>query len=350
MDIVTGFRNTAHITSNDMQAFNRGVFSNKRTDGATCLLKGGNNLAASILSNTSVQLSDGDAVAQGVHFRIRPGGTETVTLSPGTSGYKRWDAICAHYERNVSTGIESVTLEVVEGAPSTGTPTKPTLAWADVVAGSTSAYFRLYDAYFSGTTLQSVTSAMLEPQNLNALTDTAAAQQAAIDDINDRLVDDTEVSYVSGSGVLSAFGQGIDLLKTDYHQSGQFYGQHFYYDSAGGIADIPSLLSDHTEQIADINTRIGPLEVIYHYFGTSTSPYVFSIGSNAMFLFVLGRVNASSAYNYMALSSYGAGSYNWSPILQGEYPPTFSWDYTNKTLTVTPRATYCKATIIKLGG
>lgn len=350
MDIVTGFRNTAHITSNDMQAFNRGVFSSKRADGATCLLKGGNNLSASILSNTTVQLLDGDAVAQGVHFRIRPGGTETVTLSPGTSGYKRWDAICAHYERNVSTGIESVTLEVVEGAPSTGTPTKPALETADVVAGATSAYFRLYDVYFSGTTLQSVTSAMLEPKNLNALTDTAAALRAAIDDINDRLVDDTEVSYVSGSGSLSAFGQGIDLLKTDYHQSGQFYGQHFYYDSSSGIKDIPSMLSDHTEQIADINTKIGPLEIIYHYFGSSTSPYTFSIGSNAMFLFVLTRVNTNAAYNYMALGSYGANSYNWSPILQQEYPPIFDFDYSNKTLTVTPRAAYCRATIIKLGG
>ena len=112
MNIVTGYRGTPHITANEAQAMNQGIFGT-----GNYVLDVGNKFAATLESATSVAIQDGEGVIQGVQFRIAPGSVENVSISPGTSGYKRIDYICARYTKNASTGIEDVTLVVVEGTP-----------------------------------------------------------------------------------------------------------------------------------------------------------------------------------------------------------------------------------------
>lgn len=147
MKIVTGYTGTPHITSNDDQARNQGLFGN-----GNAILNTGQQFALTINSATSVTIADGDGVMQGVHFRIEPGETETLNLSPGTPGYNRIDLICARYTKDAVTGVEAVDLVVIEGDPVTGTATEPTYNTGDILTGATVVDYPLHKVTFTGVT------------------------------------------------------------------------------------------------------------------------------------------------------------------------------------------------------
>lgn len=160
MDIITGHRGVAHVTSADIQAFNLGIVGGANTeeyDANVYVLRTGSRLAATIVSNTRISIADGVGVCGGVAFRIAQGTTETVQISAGTAGYKRGDFICAHYTKNTSTGVENVELAVLEGTPSPNGYNFPNLPTDSIYEGATDAYYVLYQVYINGTTISSVT-------------------------------------------------------------------------------------------------------------------------------------------------------------------------------------------------
>ena len=147
MKIVTGYTGQPHITSNEAQALNQGIFGS-----GNYVLDIGNKFAATLTNATTVTIQDGEGVMQGVQFRIAPGDTEAVSISPGTSGYKRIDYICARYTKNALTGVESVNLVVVEGTPDASTPTPPTVNTGTILTGSSPVDFPLYKVSLNGLT------------------------------------------------------------------------------------------------------------------------------------------------------------------------------------------------------
>ena len=88
MKIVTGYTGSPHITSNDEQGKNQGIFGTGNS-----VLDVGNKFNATLTNANTVTIEDGEGVMQGVHFRIEPGTTETVNIQNGTSGYQRTDII-----------------------------------------------------------------------------------------------------------------------------------------------------------------------------------------------------------------------------------------------------------------
>lgn len=147
MKIVTGYTGTPHITSNDDQAKNQAIFGSGNS-----ILNIGQTFALTINSATSVTIADGDGVMQGVHFRIEPGETETLTLTPGTPGYNRIDLVCARYTKDAVSGVEAVNLVVIEGDPTDGTPTEPTYRTGDILTGATVVDYPLHKVTFTGVT------------------------------------------------------------------------------------------------------------------------------------------------------------------------------------------------------
>lgn len=147
MKIVTGHTGIPHITSNDDQARNQSIFGSGNS-----VFNIGNKFALTINSATSVTMADGEGMMQGVQFRIEPGETETLSMSPGTPGYNRIDLICARYAKDATTGYENVVLAVIEGEPSDSTPTEPTYAEGDILSGDMLAEYPLYKITFTGVT------------------------------------------------------------------------------------------------------------------------------------------------------------------------------------------------------
>lgn len=145
MRIITGHRGTPHITSNDEQGRNQGIFGT-----GNYVLNVGQKLNATMTDATTVTLEDGEGIMQGVHFRIAPGTTEAISISPGTTGYNRIDLICARYTKDVSTGIEDVGLVVIEGTPNASTPSAPSHNTGDILGGDTLVDFPLWKVTLTG--------------------------------------------------------------------------------------------------------------------------------------------------------------------------------------------------------
>ena len=126
MKIVTGYTGSPHITSNDEQGKNQGIFGTGNS-----ILDVGNKFNATLTNANTVTIEDGEGVMQGVHFRI---------------------LICARYTKNAVTGVEAVNLVVITGTPSTGYPVPPSYIEGDILAGDTEADFPLYYVYLNGLT------------------------------------------------------------------------------------------------------------------------------------------------------------------------------------------------------
>lgn len=147
MRIVTGYRGEPHITSNATQAFNQGVVGS-----ANYVLNVGQKFDADLTDVNTVTIADGEGVLQGAHFRIDPGESETVNIANGTVDMNRIDLICARYTKNATTGIEDVSLVVIQGEESASTPTEPTYNTGDILDGDTPIDFPLYQVELEGLT------------------------------------------------------------------------------------------------------------------------------------------------------------------------------------------------------
>ena len=147
MKIVTGYGGTEHITSNDWQGLNQGIVG---TD--SYVLDVGNKFAATMPDATHVNISDGEGVLQGVHFRTEPGATDSVTIDAGSSGSNRIDLICARYTKNSTTGVENVEWAVIKGTAVSGDPLAPSYTTGDVLGGDTLVDYPMFKVTLSGVT------------------------------------------------------------------------------------------------------------------------------------------------------------------------------------------------------
>lgn len=152
MEIITGYTGENHVTSADDASLYRGIFGQ-----GDYVLDVGNKFAATIIDNNTVRIMDGDLVIQGHQARIRANDYEEVTIDNGTPGEKRNDLIVARYQKNTTTGIESITLEVVKGTPG-ATAVDPDVVQEDLSTGGTQRDFPLYRVSLNGLVLESVTS------------------------------------------------------------------------------------------------------------------------------------------------------------------------------------------------
>lgn len=147
MKIVTGYKGTPHISSNDQQAFNQGIFGS-----GNYVLDVGNKFGAELTNVNTVTISDGEGVLQGVHFRIEPGETETINIANGTTGTSRIDLICARYTKDAATGIENVSLVLIPGDAVESNPEVPEYNTGDILNGESPVDFPLYKVSLNGLT------------------------------------------------------------------------------------------------------------------------------------------------------------------------------------------------------
>lgn len=147
--LITGARNnTPHVTSADDASFNAGIVGN-----GTFILNRGEKLRAEVITNNLVRIMDGDLVAQGRHIRIETSTYVDMTIDNGTVDMKRNDLICARYEKDISTGVESVDFVVVKGEESAGEPADPVYAEGDIFVGDLVAEFPIYRVPIDGLTI-----------------------------------------------------------------------------------------------------------------------------------------------------------------------------------------------------
>ena len=128
-ELITGRGGTDHVDSEDFGAFNAVTLG-----GGTYILSG---CSMAMNTATTLHIAAGELLMQGRHVRIKGAG-EDVDVAVGTTGYNRNDIVALHYKQEG--GIESVSVEVVAGTPTTGAASDPELGGGSILNGDSEAY------------------------------------------------------------------------------------------------------------------------------------------------------------------------------------------------------------------
>ena len=151
MNIVTGFRNEPHVTAEDMRVLIRSVYGN-----GSVITAIGEKLEPELISNNEVRIHDGAIVQQGCFGRIEANTYEVMTIDNGSQDMKRIDLIVSRYEMNADTGVESMTLKLIKGEESEGTPIEPSYVSGNIEDGDLVDEFPLFRINLDGITVTSV--------------------------------------------------------------------------------------------------------------------------------------------------------------------------------------------------
>lgn len=128
-ELITGRGGTDHVDSEDFGAFNAVTLG----DG-TYILSG---CSMAMKTASTLHIAAGELLMQGRHVRIKGAG-EDIDVAVGTTGYNRNDLVVLHYKQEG--GIESVSVEVVAGTPTTGAASDPELGGGSILNGDAEAY------------------------------------------------------------------------------------------------------------------------------------------------------------------------------------------------------------------
>lgn len=154
LHLVTGYAGREHITSADQGAYNMATYG-----AGNFVLERGRKFAATVVSNNSVSIADGEAMMQGRYIKMPSGTSEELVIDNGSQGKNRNDLICIRYEKNASDSVESTSLVVIKGTEATGTATDPTYNNGTITDGNdTIADFPLYRVKLNGINIETVTA------------------------------------------------------------------------------------------------------------------------------------------------------------------------------------------------
>lgn len=146
VELITGYAGTPHIGSDDIGAFQAGIVGPGDYALAT-----GNQLKATMSNANTIAVQSGDAVLNGRHVHLT--GTTTATVQSGTQGQKRNDLAVLRYTKNTTTGVETCSIVVLKGTPTTGAPADPAHNTGSILDGVATHDMPLYRIPLDGITV-----------------------------------------------------------------------------------------------------------------------------------------------------------------------------------------------------
>ena len=145
LHLVTGYAGKEHVTSADQGSFHANLLLN-----GSYVLNVGNKFAATIVSNNSIKIQDGDILMQGRYIKLDSGTFIEVPIENGAQDYKRNDLIVVRYTKNASSGVESTALVVIKGTPDIAEAVDPAYTNADILDGALVCDMPLYRVPIDG--------------------------------------------------------------------------------------------------------------------------------------------------------------------------------------------------------
>ena len=171
MNIITGYRNEPHVTSQQLRNTYIPIFGSDAK-----ILDVGSKMAVTVISANEVEVADGQLICEGCTAEIAHGTTESLTIENGTQGEQRIDLIVARYTKVSGTGVEDMQLAVVKGTPAASNPAVPSYNTGTIADGDSPVDFPIYRVNIDGISITSV----------DALVDTVNISDA-IGDLADRV-------------------------------------------------------------------------------------------------------------------------------------------------------------------
>ena len=151
MNIINGYRNNPHITSQQLRNTYIPIFGKD-----ACILDVGSKMAVTVISANEVEVADGQLICEGCTAEIAHGTTESLTIENGTQGEYRIDLIVARYTKNSGTGVEDMQLAVIKGTSAASNPAVPSYNTGTIADGDSPVDFPLYRVNLDGISITSV--------------------------------------------------------------------------------------------------------------------------------------------------------------------------------------------------
>lgn len=164
MNIITGFLGEPHVESEQDRDINIAIFGS-----GSYVVETGQKLTAEVSSNNEIKIRDGVIVHQGCAASIKKNTYDPVTITNGSQGMKRIDLIVARYQRNITTGVESLDLVAIQGTPSESDPAVPEYIEGDIQAGSNVVDMPLYQVVIDGLNIVEVNKVFEEIEDMTKL-------------------------------------------------------------------------------------------------------------------------------------------------------------------------------------
>lgn len=147
-ELVTGVAGHPHIDGDDIASLLTGLIGPD-----DCVLATSEGLPARMETSNTLSLGTGDLLMQGRHVRFAS--SSTVGVESGTPGMKRNDLLVCRYMK-ASDGVETASLVVLKGAPTSGTPQDPAWEHGRIIEGATIADMPLYRIPLDGITVHAL--------------------------------------------------------------------------------------------------------------------------------------------------------------------------------------------------
>lgn len=247
LEIITGKTGEPHIDSEDIGAYNA------YTIGKDSYLL--NGLDMSITNVNTLHVGTGEVLFQGRHVRIKGNG-EDVAIANGTTGYKRNDILCLKYQKfPQNSDIESISLELIKGTPTTGTPADPAITTGSILNGDTVVYLKLARIVVNELTPEAPVKLLGTVKTLADTAQTVAQIGASVDQIK------VEQRGTSGIWEYAKYSNGIaECWGIDYTGSfniNTLWGNGFYISDNIAARNYPFTFKSAPRELAQI-TLVNP--------------------------------------------------------------------------------------------
>lgn len=164
MELVTGRKGSAHITSQQDRMKHQGVFG----EGAY-ILKTGQMLEPQVQSSNEIRIRDGALMVQGALGCVKVNTYDPVTIQNGTQGMKRIDLICWQYTYDAEQDVESAEWVVIQGTPAESDPQQPAYTDGDIQQGDSPVQVPVFAVELDGINVTGVTTLLPTAPTLEEL-------------------------------------------------------------------------------------------------------------------------------------------------------------------------------------
>ena len=164
MELVTGRKGVAHITSQQDRMKHQGVFG----EGAY-ILKTGQMLEPQVQSSNEIRIRDGALMVQGALGCVKVNTYDPVTIQNGTQGMKRIDLICWQYTYDAEQDVESAEWVVIQGTPAETDPQQPAYTDGDIQQGDSPVQVPVFAVELDGINVTGVTTLLPTAPTLEEL-------------------------------------------------------------------------------------------------------------------------------------------------------------------------------------
>lgn len=326
MDIITGYRGTPHITAVQDRDGNQGAYGV-----GSYVLNVGNKLAASVISNNEIRISDGVISHQGCLASIGIGLYDSVAIDNGAQGQNRIDLIVARYTKDVGTDVEDISLAVIKGLSVSGTPSAPDFNAGEIQEGDTPVDMPLYQVRLTGisvasctavfTTLktQAETDALLGSTSISGIGNGTAT--GALSALNTKIGNTSMgTTATTLTGAIAEVGTNLNALKYAKYE-------HKTFNSVTNAYSSSNILTFEGSVINGANFANGAFLVILNASATTgrSSMYLLILGANATAYYYWLIGTSDEAY-HPVIGTTGSGSpyIYWSASLSATvYASTF---------------------------